>query len=185
MEFTKWANPTYMSHLQDNAVDGKWFKSHLKVYFCCIWLRVGRHSRERSTRPLHLTASSRQLTRADHHQWREPSQGAEREADHQLEVGGLAWFLGWVFEFSSGVAFSIAINVKNMKITYFLDLMQYPRLAPPKTGQNWQKWENSNCLYIFGDFFALFLPDFQNVGTQIFRKASSFQKKFKNFLRRR
>ena len=96
-------------------------------------------------------------------------------------VGGMAWFLGWVFEFSSGVAFSIAINVKNMKITYFLDLMQYPRLAPPKTGQNWQKWENSNCLYIFGDFFALFLPDFQNVGTQIFRKASSFQKKIQKF----
>ena len=96
---------------------------------------------------------------------------------HTVGVGGMAWFLGWVFEFSSGVSFSIAINVKNMKITYFLDLMQFPRLAPPKTGQNWQKWENSNCLYIFGDFFALFLPDFQNVGTKIFQKASSFQKK--------
>ena len=95
-------------------------------------------------------------------------------------MGGMAWFLRWVFEFFSGVSFSIAINVKTMKITYFLDLMQFPRLAPPKTGQNWQKWENSNCLYIFGDFFALFLPDFQNVSTQIFRKATSL---IKNYLK--
>ena len=31
MGFTKQANPTYMSHLEQNAVIGKCFKSHLKT----------------------------------------------------------------------------------------------------------------------------------------------------------
>ena len=89
--------------------------------------------------------------------------------------------MGCVFKFSSEVSFSIGINVKTMIVTYFLDLMQFPWLAPLKTGQNWQKWENSDCFYIFGDFFVLFLRDIQNVGTKIFRKANSFQKKYQKF----
>ena len=51
-------------------------------------------------------------------------------------------------------------------------------VSTPKNGSKLAKMRKQS---FFGDFFALFLPDFQNVGIQIFRQASNFQKKYQKF----
>ena len=91
----------------------------------------------------------------------------------------MALFLECVFIFQWGVFFYYN-QCQNHENNFFLDLMQFPRLAPPKTGQNWQNLENSDYLYIMVISILCFYLTFKMLVLKSSEKQVVSKKNIKN-----